>query len=110
LAGTDLGQRGGIGEQVEGFLEDASSSGLISTASGRPLRVTVIRSWVCSTRSTISESLALTSASGNTSDMTTVLVTLEQQAGVLPDSATRRRLEAPGDAAVVALVVAPPST
>src|SRR5215208_644444 len=47
----------------------------MSTAAGRPLRVTVIRSWVCSTRSTISESLALSSASGSVSGMTTILVT-----------------------------------
>ena len=34
----------------------------------------MIRSWVCSTRSTISENFDLTWASGNVSDMTSILV------------------------------------
>ncbi len=54
---------------------DASSSGLISTAAGRPLRVTMIRSWVCSTRSTISENFDFTFANGSVSEMTMILVT-----------------------------------
>ncbi len=51
------------------------SSGLISTAAGRPLRVTTTRSCSPSTRSAISERWALTYESGRVSDMTNILVT-----------------------------------
>ena len=50
------------------------SSALTTTTAGRPLRVTVTRSWVLDTTSTISENLAVTSESGRTCDMTRILV------------------------------------
>ncbi len=55
---------------------EASSSGLINTAAGRPFLVTVIRSCVYSTRSIISENLAFTWANDIVSDMTRIIVTI----------------------------------
>ena len=76
LAGPrQLGNGGRVRHQLERVLERREVVGLTSTAAGRPWRVTVIRSWCCSTRSTISENFALTAASGSVSDMTRMLVT-----------------------------------
>jgi hypothetical protein len=53
----------------------------------------VIRSCCCSTRSTISENLALTSARGRTSDMTRILVRGSPVATRPAKSSTRDRLK-----------------
>ena len=72
----ELGHCLAVGEELKRVSSEASSSGLIKIAAGRPLRVTMIRSWVCSTRSTISENLDFTFANDSVSDMTNILVML----------------------------------
>ncbi len=80
------------------------SSGLSSTAAGRPLRVTMTRSCCSETRSTSSDRCALTVASGSVSDMTTIIVIIpchvlgpRRGAPARPRFQTSSPLRNPGD-------------
>ena len=63
-----------VGEDCYGFLDRFEVVRAGITATGRPFRVTVTRSWVVTISSTTSDSLALAVESGMTFDMTIIIV------------------------------------